>query len=113
MITSVSRHIIILSLILVWASSGGLQFVAHSAVGSQSTFQGEQNQDLKQRAIEELVHSQERDTIRRDHTVPISLRIYSYHVALDAIDTSVKPNDQTANRASSLLIYQKNSLYLI
>src|SRR5688500_12151760 len=113
MITSVSRHVIILSLILVWASSGGLQLAAHSSIGSQPTFAGQQNQDLKQQAIEELAHSQERHTIRRDHSAPVSFRIYSFHVVLHVLITLVIPNGQTANRASSRALHQKISLYLI
>jgi hypothetical protein len=113
MIASIRRNIIIFSLILVWAGSGGLQLVAQSAVGTQSTFEEEQNQDLKQPVIAQVAHSQERDTIRRNHPLPISLRIYSSHVALRAIHTTVKPNDQTVNHASSRSLHQKISLYLI
>lgn len=113
MIVSVSRRVVILSLILAWGWSGGLQLMAHSAVGAQSTFEVEQNQDLKQQAIQEPVHSQERDTLRRDYTGHISLRIYGCHVALHALYRSVTPKGQTANCASLRPLHQKISLYLI
>jgi hypothetical protein len=113
MIAAISRPVIILSLLLVWACSGGLQLVAYGAVGTQPTFESEQNQDLEQQAIEELAHSQKQDTVRRAHTVPMSLRIYNPHVSFREIYTSITPDGQTANRASSRPLHQKISYYLI
>ena len=113
MIVSVRHNMILFSLLLVWVCSSGLQLIAHWDTGPQSSFKAEQHKNPNQKAIAEIAHSQKRDTVRRDHPQSISLRVYSSHVPLLAVQTPVTPNGQTANRASSRPLHQKISLSLI
>jgi hypothetical protein len=109
-----ARHKILVSLILVWICSSGLQLIAESDAGFQLCFKADQNRDLDQKAIAELGNSQKSDTVRRDPAHGISFSLYSSHARFVPVQSPpVRPNGPVVNRASSRALHQKISLYLI
>jgi hypothetical protein len=112
-VTALLRHIIVFCLLFSSVCPIGLHRLAHSDTGSQSSIKAEQNHDLNQKAIAEHSDNQKRDTLRRYHADPISMRFYRSHIPLLGVLTPVKPDGQTANHPSPRPIHQTVSLYLI
>jgi hypothetical protein len=99
-------------LLFLWLGAGSLGLVAHMTVEDEFTVEGQQYDDLNQKAMHKFAQLEKRDTLRRGNTAFAFISLYAWHVSLfPAEPVTVDPSGQTAHSPPSCPLHQQHSIY--
>jgi hypothetical protein len=121
-ITTVTRMVVrlpgmfsrlaIACLLFLWLGAGSSGLVPHMTMEDEFTVEGQQYDDLNQKAMLKCAQHEKRDTVRRGNTAFASISMYPSRVSLlPAEPVTVDPSGQTAHIPPSCPLHQQNSIY--